>query len=368
MSIAFNEERWNQVQNDAARWWAHDLDRPLIQFRFGGHDPGRPEPEIPFHPFTAFYDLAIPAEAVVDRMEWDLSCQRYFGDAFPTVFVNFGPGVAAAFLGANLELGMDTVWFSAKDEVPVSDLGFQFDPDNVWFRRVADIKRAGTERFEGLAQMSMTDLGGNLDIISSFRPGERLLLDLIDHPEDVQRANWDGHRMWWRFWDEFQAVLRPGQPGGNRGYTAWAPLFSSDPFYMLQCDFCYMISPEMFDEFVRPELQESCRKLPNAFYHLDGPGQLPHLDSLLSIPELKGIQWVPGAGAPDWKYWPQVYQKIHKAGKLIQLFGDVDVLDAVVEQTGAAENIILIGWEDSEEKAVDCLKRYGAPLGDAVLA
>ena len=61
----------------------------------------------------------------------------------------------------------------------------------------------------------------------------------------------------------------------------------------------------MFDES-KPELAASCRRLKNAFYHLDGLGQLPHLKSLLSIPELKGIQWVPGDGQPDVTEWPAV--------------------------------------------------------------
>ncbi|MCC6484867.1 MAG: hypothetical protein IT209_08480 [Armatimonadetes bacterium] len=366
MSIAFDDERWERVKNDADRWWAYDLDRPLIQFRFSDREPGRAQPALPFYHFQAFYDLDVPAEVVADCIDWHLSQQRFLGDSFPSIFINFGPGVVAAFLGANLELGVETVWFSARDLVPLSELELKFDSENVWFKRVADVKRAAIDRFEGRVQISMTDLGGNLDVLSSFRPSENLLFDLIDHPEDVKRVNWQGHAAWWRYWEEFNAILRPGQPGCNPGYSAWASLFSNEPFYMLQCDFCYMIGPTMFDEFVLPELQASCRKLPNAFYHLDGPGQLAHLDSLLSIPELKGIQWVPGEGAPDWRHWPEVYRKIHKAGKLIQLFGDVDILDAVVEQIGTAEGIILLGWEPCEEKAIDCLRRYGAPLGDAV--
>jgi len=41
----------------------------------------------------------------------------------------------------------------------------------------------------------MTDLGGNLDILSTFRPGTDLLLDLYDHPEDVKRLTGEAHTM-----------------------------------------------------------------------------------------------------------------------------------------------------------------------------
>ena len=92
-------------------------------------------------------------------------------------------------------------------------------------------------------------------------------------------------------------------------------MFSGKPFYMLQCDFCYMISPEMFAEFVLPELAESCRRLDRSFYHLDGKGELPHLPQLLSIPELGGIQWVPGAGETPYYEWIDVYRAVADAGK-----------------------------------------------------
>jgi 5-methyltetrahydrofolate--homocysteine methyltransferase len=109
---------------------------------------------------------------------------------------------------------------------------------------------------------------------------------------------------------------------------------------MLQCDFSYMISPRMFKRFVLPELQATCRRLPRSFYHLDGVGQIPHLDALLSIPELGGVQWVPGDGKPDCGHWPELYQKIHAAGKKTQLIvGGFPAIEAVVAQVGSPRGI-----------------------------
>ena len=82
-----------------------------------------------------------------------------------------------------------------------------------------------------------------------------------------------------------------------------------------------MISPEMFAEFALPILQEQCRRLNYSIYHWDGPGQIPHLDLLLSIPELTGIQWTPGAGNPavDSPRWFPLYRRIQAAGKRLVL-------------------------------------------------
>lgn len=359
MAIDFSAERWKQVKTDAREWWAGRLKRPLIQMQMWGRDPGRAEPALEAKDFTSHYDNAIAPDRIVDRWDYNLSCVEYLGDSFPNIWPNFGPGVITAFMGCDLVNGENTSWFHPKAKRGIKDISFRFDPDAPWFKRVQSICLAAKQRWGGAVQVGMTDLGGNLDILQSFRPGEQLLLDLYDNPDEVKRLAWEAHEAWWRCFDALNESLRP-----NPGYTGWAPIFSEEPYYMLQCDFCYMIGPEMFDEFVKPELQASCRRLKNAFYHLDGVGQLPHLDSLLSIPELKGVQWVPGSGKPGTSHWPEVYRKIRKAGKLIQMWADengFNTLDILAEQLGSAEGIVFFAGARPEDrsKVLDMLRRHG---------
>ena len=105
---------------------------------------------------------------------------------------------------------------------------------------------------------------------------------------------------------------------------------------MMQCDFGYMISPDMFGEFVQPELEATCTKLPRSFYHLDGNGQLSHLDLLLSIEPLAGIQWVPSKdGDLESERWPDVARSVYAAGKKVQIFrGGFETIDGIVERVG----------------------------------
>jgi hypothetical protein len=88
---------------------------------------------------------------------------------------------------------------------------------------------------------------------------------------------------------------------------------------MLQSDFSYMISPKMFRRFVLPDLEACCAAMDYAFYHMDGKGQIPHLDMLLSISRLRGIQWVPGDGNPTPEHWLPLLKRIRDAGKLCQV-------------------------------------------------
>ena len=362
MTLTFDATHWQKVQEDYRKWWAGDLDRPLVHLTLKGRNPGRAEPEIPSFEFASFYDLSVPPEVIADRWLYDLECREFLGDAFPMVCPNFGPGVIAAFLGLELHNGNDTVWFHQPNAVELADIQFTFDPDNVWFRWVCDIYRAAADRFEGQVHLGMTDLGGNLDILASFRPSQSLLLDLYDMPELVAEKTWQAHQMWWRYFEELNRIIQTAHPG----YTAWTPLYSETPYYILQSDFSFMIGGEMFERFAKPELEATCRKLANPFFHLDGPGMLTHLDSLLEISKLKGVQWVPGAGQAGITKWPDVYRKIRQAGKRIQFFTTQDPLgwrslDVLADQLGSAQGIMMCGEAPIEEESQiqALLSKYG---------
>lgn len=357
MNIDFGPERWEKLRETYRLFWAGELDRPIIPVVVGGRDPGRPEPQLPSYRKTAFYDLSVPAEDIVDRWDYNFSCCEYLGDAYPSVWPNFGPGVMGAFMGAKLETGSETVWFRPLEELPISEIHFEYDPDNVWLNRIRDIYIAGIKRWDGQVLMGMTDLGGNLDVLSTFRPSDKLLLDLYDEPEEVKRLTWEAHDMWHRFFGELNEILQPVNPG----YSAWAGIYSEQPYYMLQCDFNFMLGPDMFDKFVKPELDATCKKLTNAFYHLDGPGQLASLDSLLTIKELDGVQWIPGAGSKTCDEWPEVYQKIIAAGKRIQVaVGDMDILDTVIKQVGTSRGVQSYAISIPKKDEADIRKRLSA--------
>lgn len=367
MSIDFSIDRWKTVKQNSRRWWAGELERPLIQATLTGRTPQRAKPDIPWYGFQSFYDFSVPVEKIVDWYEYNLESAVFLGDSFPHANPYFGPGVVAAYMGAEVinSESANTTWFHPSTVLSAAETRLRFDPASPWWRRTVDLFRAAQDRFQGRVQLDMTDLGGNLDIAATFRPCENLLFDLYDCPEEVTRLAWEGHDAWWHCFNEINKVANL-----NPGYTAWCPIFSEQPYYMLQCDFCYMIGPDQFEQFVLPELAASCRKLVNPFYHLDGPGELPHLDMLLSIPELKGIQWIPGAGQPDYTQWPEVYRKIHAAGKLIQIYAGESQhkwkgLDIIADQIGTAKGIIMLGGGtlEEEDQVNKLLERYGCAHG-----
>ncbi len=169
-------------------------------------------------------------------------------------------------------------------------------------------------------------------------------MDLYDAPEKVKQLTKQIQDLWFQYYEEFSALLRSVNPG----YSDWSTLLSTTPSYTIQCDFSYMISPQMFDEFVRDDLQDSCSRLDRSLYHLDGIGQLPHLDSLLQINNLNAVQWIPGDGQPNIEDWPQVYRKILNAKKSAQVVaGTLASAHSLIKNLGAGANLQVRTYENS---------------------
>lgn len=346
MSIAFSSDDWARVRATFGQFWAGTLNRPVVLARCMGRDPGRPQPPAPYPGQHNCHDWSWTPEQVIDRVDWELSRAIFLGDAYPHFYTGyFGPGCIGAFLGAVANNSSGKVWYEPVRELPVADLHFEYDGDNPWLRRVREICAAAARRWQGEVLVLMPDLGGPFDVLSMFRPGETLLLDLYDHPEEVKRVAWELQRLFHRFYDELASAMG----AGTYGYSDWSRIYSATPCHMLSNDFCYMIGPGMFDEFVKPTLEASMRALDRSFYHVDGPGQLPHLESLLAIPELDGIQWVPGAGQPECDQWPEVYARIRAAGKKIQVMGGLDVFERVLQQLGGPGSGIINLYDDARD-------------------
>lgn len=248
-------------------------------------------------------------------------CGQVFlgGESFPNFFPNLGPGVVAGFMGSPFRLAEDTVWFDRDpilrdwDRMPP----IQLDRESLPWTVIRRMTEQWVSRSGGDFCVALPDLGGTLDILASLRGTENLLTDFLDRPDDVLALVEDVDRIWLQCYRELQALLSPHQ----EGTTAWLPLWCRGRYYPIQCDLSAMISPDHFLQFALPSLERQAAFLDRSIYHLDGPGQLVHLDHLLAMDRLTGIQWVPGAGAPDEMdpAWYPLYRKIQAAGKLLVL-------------------------------------------------
>ncbi|MDH7484914.1 MAG: hypothetical protein QHJ81_01410 [Anaerolineae bacterium] len=353
--VHFTDADWERIERDWTAWWAGELDRALVVIESLGPAAGSTLPEAP--EFVTNLPLDMPAEEVIDRYQARLEATRFYGDAWPRWWPNFGPGIVAGFLGAQVHRAPDTVWFAPAREVDIEALHLAYDPDNFWWQRVQELTRLAVTRWGDRVTVGHTDLGGNLDILASLRTTQQLLYDLYDAPEEVARLAGEITRLWLRYYDELTAIIRTA----GRGTTPWATIWSPGRCYMLQCDFAYMISPPMFERFVLPDLEACCAVLDHAFYHLDGRGQIPHLDMLLSLERLRGIQWVPGEGQPPPEEWLPLLQRIRAANKLCQLTVTPQGARAIVRALGGKGFAFFIQPPLAPDEAQDFLASLSRP-------
>jgi 5-methyltetrahydrofolate--homocysteine methyltransferase len=362
IEVQFREEDWARVEDAWTAWWAGELERQLVMIEDVA-PPARAS-------ISGVFDLGVPAstflldrpvDELLDYYQVRLEARRYYGDAWPKWWPNFGPGIIAGFQGARVNATSDTTWFEPAEKVGIHQLNLVFDPENPWWQRVRELTRRAVERWGDRVNVGYADLGGNLDILVSLLTTERLLFDLCDQPQEVARLVGSLTGLWLRYYDELYALIEPA----GRGTTPWAAIWSPVRCYMLQSDFAYMISPGMFERFVLPDLAACCEHLDHAFYHLDGKGQLAHLDLLLSLERLRGIQWIPGDGQPPPEAWLPMLQRIREAGKLCQLYVSPEGARIITRELGGQGFAFYIDQPMSRAEAEGFLKEL---LGEAHFA
>ncbi len=294
-------------------WNRENHDRPLITLF-------APKDNIDWSGFPKapdnLRDRWMDAEYLIKRhrfyMEKTSVC---LGEAFPQTWANFGPDIMGAICGCEIEFGEDTSW-AVHNLHDWSDFkGIRFDPENKWFKALCALTNAFVEDSKGDYVVGITDLHPGLDGITSLRGPEELCLDLFDDGDIVKEANFQMLEVFKKVFEaQYKAVTK------YLPYTTnWMNIFSADREYVTSCDFSCLISKDMYSEFVLPELLEEIKFLDSSIYHLDGVAALTHLDALCAIPNLKGIQWVPGSGQKPMREWLDVLKKIQKSGKIIDI-------------------------------------------------
>lgn len=298
-------------------WWNHEiLDRAVVRVtapRERTVERSKPEPQQNTNSDVIEKSFTDP-EKVIPRLKNELACTYFGGEAFPVMFpVSIGMvAILSNYLGCPMRfVDKTTTWSDPILDNWDTRPEFRYDPAAKWWRISKRLLDAAVEQSDGY-YVGIPDLNGPTEILSRLRSPERLALDLIDNRKHIKPALAEINHAWYDYWKECTKIIqRIG------GYFYWMGIWSDLPSIDLQSDFSCMISPKMFDEYFLPFIEEQTRMVDRTIYHLDGPGAVRHLDSLLGLPRLDGIQWVPGAGAKPAVEWIPLLKRIQDAGKLV---------------------------------------------------
>ncbi|MHA1508634.1 MAG: hypothetical protein ACTSO6_08025 [Promethearchaeota archaeon] len=298
-------------------WWDHEvIDRPVISYY---HSKKRESIGGYLDAMGQDWRLAKNPEGIeeaLNKFEKTAGKTFYGGEAIPSYFPNYGPGIVAAIFGVEPKFQSETIWFSrpTKPEEIISLLeSVKINQNNEWYSRILRITEHAVKRAKDNYQVSITDLGGVLDILSSFLGPTNLLLTMKRKPHIIDTCREIILEKLIKIFDKLYEMIKRD----CKGFNAWLNVWCRKSWYPVQCDFIAMLNPKWFKRFALPDIITQIEHMDYSIYHMDGPYQIPFLDDFLSISDLTGIQWVSGAGRQPQgsEEWFPLYKKIQKAGK-----------------------------------------------------
>ena len=262
-------------------------------------------------------------------------------EGFPQFSMNLGAGSMALYLGSEPTFVPETVWFNPFLDNYENKLPLTFDPDNMWWTKHLEIIKRQVELVKGTdIAVCIPDIVENLDILSAIRDPQACCYDLYDYPEEIKQALDDITKLYPIYYNEIYDMVK--RCDCSSAYTAFS-IVGHGKTAKLQCDFAAMMSPEHFNEFVVPTLENQCEWIDNTMFHLDGPECFPHVDALMAIEKLGALQWTTGARNPRAgdESWYEMYRKVKNAEKGLWLsladypFDEaVEIADRLVREFG----------------------------------
>lgn len=312
MELALKPD-WPAACERIHAWWEHELiDRVCLAVTA---------------PKAGATPRAVPAPATLAERwtNWDyrldqhlawLESTWYGGEAFPVLMPNLGPDVFASWLGAELRFMPETSWVEPiVDDWADSLDDLRLDESSWSWQWMLEATRTACASGEGRFMVGLTDLHPGMDLLAALRHPDRLCLDLMLCPDLVEAAMQRVMPLYYQAYQTFHELIQRTHTGS----TTWLTAYSSGKYYPTSCDFAALIGPAHFDRFVRPDIEAQCAWLDHALFHLDGPQCLQHVPSLCSIPGLRAIQWVHGAGHAPMTRWIDLLGELQQRGMGLHL-------------------------------------------------
>jgi 5-methyltetrahydrofolate--homocysteine methyltransferase len=328
MELEFKED-FDGTRKNWSLFWEGRLGRPIILAVApkAGMDPVSP-PRWGEALYREYEDIADQA------LRWAES-HEFLCDSVPFFTPSLMTGFLPALLGAEIKITQES-WGADTSVVPfIDDIGgaeIKFDRNSkfweMWLRLCGCLKRklAGKMIF---GEMSVL---GCLDTLAELKDKTSLMTDFFDNPDGVHRALQQTLAAHHEIADEFERIFEFGKFGGVTRHGFYADGVIGVP----QCDFGFNIGKEHFDEFALPYLKKEMERLDAVEYHLDGPGNITHVESICGIEKIDVVQWVPGVNNEK-KDWTALYERINALGKGLWL------------------------WASSPEEALGLWRKYHSP-------
>lgn len=334
-------------------WYENEIiDR--VPIRFSSHNEQNEHIVADKKQHNSYEERWFDAEYQIDLFLSELKNKKFLAETMPIYFPNLGPEVYSAFYGGEMKYKEVTSYYSPIimewDEIA----GLKLDRKNKFWLKLEELTDLAIEKCKGLSLVGYTDLHPGLDCAAAWRDPEQFCIDLLLNPDEskllLKYAEKDFHEIF-NYWD--QKLKRH-----NHLSVTWIGLPSYGKFHIAGADFASMISPEMFGEFGLPILQNEVKGMDHVIFHLDGKGVAKHIDQILTVPEIRAIQWVQGVGDDEpIMQWVPFIKKLQDSGKGIMVDLKPYELDSFMNEVDPKGIFLCVSADDDIQ--ADILKKVG---------
>ena len=283
----------------------------------------------------------------LSRFEKGIAGKEFLGETFPVFWPNLGPNIYACMLGGEVEFGEVTTWAKHTLDSCMDSEKLQFSSENFYFKKLEELTYAALERCGNRYLVGYTDIHHGPDCADALRGTQELMLDMYDNPDAVKnlisRCSDDFNTIF----NHFNGILR------NYGQLSitWINIPSRESFHIPGSDISSMLSKEQFREFILPTIQAEVKVAKHIVFHMDGKGVANHLDDILSIPEINGIQWVQGVAEDEpIMQWIPLIRKIQKAGKGVVVDVKIEELEGFMDAISPKGIYLCVNSSDPQEQ------------------
>ena len=316
---------------------------------------------IRFHRHNAEYDVSHVSRHANQRDRWfdseyqadeflkSISGMRFNAETFPIYMPNLGPNVYAAFHGGNMTFEDVTSWYHEIVHDYGTDMSkINFSKDNVFYKKILELTKVALEKCENKYLVGYTDIHPGLDCALAWRGTMNLCMDLIEDTENAQKLFDLAAEHFLEVYDEYDRILKAHDMPSCTWMNIPVP---NGRMHIPSADFSFMISPDDYIKYGLPILREEVKTMTHNVFHVDGKGVANHIDTILSVPEVRCIQWVQGM-ADDYPIMQHLdfirYVQSHNRGIIVDL--SKEDLDEYMEQMSPKNTFLWVATENEEEE------------------
>ena len=322
---------------------------------------------IRFHRHNAEYDVSHVSRHASQRDRWfdseyqadeflkSISGMRFNAETFPIYMPNLGPNVYASFHGGDMTFEDVTSWYHEIIHDYNTDLPLiNFSKDNIFYQKILELTEVALQKCGNKFLVGYTDIHPGLDCALAWRGTNNLCLDLMMDTENAQKLFNLATEHFLEVYNEYDKILKAHDMPSCTWMNIPVP---NGRMHIPSADFSFMISPDDYIKYGLPILREEVKTMTHNVFHVDGKGVANHIDAILSVPEVRCIQWVQGM-ADDYPIMQHLdfirYVQSYNRGIIVDL--SKDDLDEYMEKMSPKNTFLWVATE-SEEEEVDIMKK-----------